>query len=55
MTDYESKDYTNHCYLCGSTDYLQMYPIRNLCGQMVGWIFACSRHEEHEIPETVSL
>jgi hypothetical protein len=49
------KDYTNCCYLCRTEISLRMYPIRNLQGEMVGWIFICGSHEDHEIPETVSL
>lgn len=47
--------YTNCCYLCGTEMCLKMHPIRNMDGEMVGWIFVCSRHEDAEIPETVSL
>ena len=48
------KDYTNCCYLCGDRDRLRMFPIRKQ-GDMVGWIFICGEHEDHEIPETVTL
>jgi len=44
--------YTVVCLLCGSVSNLQMFPQR-INGQMVGWIFICDQHEDHEIPETV--
>lgn len=46
--------YLMHCLLCGSMQRLQMYPHR-VNGEMVGWIFICNFHEEHEIPETLQF
>lgn len=46
-------DYIMHCFVCGSIDGLKMFPQRNYRGNMVGWIFVCKCHEDHEIPEVV--
>lgn len=42
------------CYLCGSMTALGMHAHRNTEGKIVGWIFICKIHQEHEIPETLS-
>ena len=49
-------DYIMHCYKCGNTYNLRMYPHRSIRdGKMVGWIFVCDAHADNELPETLEL
>lgn len=47
-------EYVMHCLICGSTKDLKMFPHRKN-GNMVGWVFCCDTHEEHELPETLQF
>lgn len=48
-----SDEYVMHCILCNTTIDLRMFPQR-INGDMVGWIFSCDAHEDHEIPEIIA-
>ena len=37
-----SEEYNATCISCGSTDHIQLWPHRNVYGQLIGFVFACS-------------
>lgn len=55
MSITQESNYVMHCYKCGESSNLRMFPHRNMEGKMVGWIFVCIKHEDHELPETLEL